>query len=148
MPLIFDFWTSHYGFPGSQEQETHPGSQERRTHPGSGFRVLGNGEPIVDFAFPVLMNGVPACVPVPGNPQPATRLRPPFPRTRNPLAFPVPGNGTRNWHPYQELKTLPKFLPFTVRKRVPHAWEPIVTCLKTKIETMSKNPTMFRNAQK
>jgi hypothetical protein len=117
MQLIFDFSTSHYGFPGSQERGTQPGSQERGTQPGSGFpagfpagfrvprngeriqvlgsefsgtethiapgsrvskngeparirsprsfenrvsilknpsgfRVLGNGEPIVDFAFP------------------------------------------------------------------------------------------------
>jgi hypothetical protein len=86
MQLIFDFSTSHYGFPGFQERGTHPGSGSEfsgtETHiaPGSrvskngeparirsprsfenrvsilknpsGFRVLGNGEPIVDFAFP------------------------------------------------------------------------------------------------
>jgi hypothetical protein len=52
----------------------------------SGFRVLGNGEPIVDFAFPVPENGEPACVPVPGNPEPACVPRS---RERNPKLTPL-----------------------------------------------------------
>jgi hypothetical protein len=38
--------------PKNGEPTRVPVSQERGTHPCFGFRVLGNGEPIVDFAFP------------------------------------------------------------------------------------------------
>jgi hypothetical protein len=74
----------------------------------SEFRVLVNGEPIVDFAFPVLGNAEPACVPVSGNPEPACV---PCSRERNPKLTPLL---VTRWTVFQSFFVFIDFIVFKI----------------------------------